>query len=167
MRLHTIVATALLSCTLACAGDRTEIKPAATSTSTSYQEPAPAPAGSPTILLNNLSAEGVESAESYTLFVRRGILETGKAFVVLKREQTELLAACSTEECLYKVQQELGSIRYVVSGGLGKLGEKWVARLQLIDPTTAEVIKRVVKMGNGSPEDLLLAAGREIGESLP
>ncbi|MFH1809079.1 MAG: hypothetical protein ABIJ09_10065 [Pseudomonadota bacterium] len=153
----------------ACATEKTQVQtasPNATADGTYQQPPAP-PAGAPTVLLTDLEGPDAEAMAAHTLFVQRGMREVGRAKIVLKREQDELLAACDSDACLERVRQELGEVRYLASGGVGNLGTTTMVRLRLIEPATGSVVARVLKQGQGPLETLLVEGGRELGQAVP
>lgn len=153
-----------------CASERTQVQGATTGAAGEgavVVEPPPLPEGAPTVLLTDLEGEPAEAMAAHTLFVQRGLRETGRAKIVLKREQDQLLAACDSDACLERVRTELGEVRYLASGGVGTLGGTTMVRLRLIEPASGTVVARVLKQGGGSLEQLLLEGGRELGQAVP
>jgi hypothetical protein len=165
-----VVLGALALGSWACATEQTQVKgvaAGAASEGAAVVEPPPLPAGAPTVLLTDLEGEPAGAMAAHTLFVQRGMREAGRARIVLKREQDELLSACDSDACLERVRTELGEVRYLASGGVGVLGQTTMVRLRLIEPTTGTVLARVLKQGGGSLEGLLLEGGRELGQAVP
>lgn len=151
---------------ISCAEDKTQVKPAPAATQEEYKEPEPPPAGSPAVLLFDLEGEGVEAASGYTLYAKRGILETRRAFVALKSEQELLLASCDTLACQEKIRQHL-SAPYLMTGAVGKIGETYVVRLKLLKPSSGEVLGRESRQGGSNIEGLVVDCAKALAMSIP
>jgi len=151
----------------ACAEQKTAVRETSAVTRQTYVDPPPPPAGAPTVLLMEIDGDRGEEGDSFTPFARRGLLSTGRAFVVLKREITERLAACEDVACHEDVSAALTSARYVVSGSVGKVNETYVVQLKLLEPATSAILGRVSRQGRGDPEGLLIDAAKELSAAIP
>ena len=154
----------------ACATERSQVQkaPAKNTVVDKYKAPQPAPDGAPTVMVSDLEgrAEGLDAAP-YTAFVRRGLAQSRRAFVVLQSEQRSLLAACQSEACLQRVQHENASARYICTGNIARLGDSWVVSLSLVDAQKGTTLGRSMKRGRGDLEGLVVAAAQELGQALP
>lgn len=164
------LATLIAALAPACASERSQVKaaPKTAAVADVYKQPAPPPEGSPTVIVADLEggAEGIDAAE-YTPFVRRGLAESRKAFVVLKSEQKSLLGACETAACLERVGKESAASRYLCTGKVSRLGDSWMVSMALIDVQRGTTLQRVMKRGGGDLDPLVSAAAKELALALP
>ena len=155
---------------MSCATERSQVEkaPANNVVVDDYRAPEPAPEGAPTVMVSDLEgrADGLDPGP-YTVFVRRGLLQSRRAFVVLQSEQRSLLAACETAACLERVQHENAAAQYICTGNIARLGESWVVSMSLVDVQKGTTLGRAMKRGNGDLEGLVVAAAQELGQAPP
>ena len=73
---------------------------------------------------------------------------------MLSHQQDQILLGCTAEDCLIKIGGALGA-ENLVAGTVGKVGDKYVVALQLIDVRGSKVVKRVEREFAGSRDKLL------------
>ena len=73
---------------------------------------------------------------------------------MLSHQQDQILLGCTAEDCLVKIGGALGA-ENLVAGTVGKVGDKYVVSLQLIDVRGSKVVKRVEREFSGSRDKLL------------
>jgi len=78
--------------------------------------------------------------------------EDVKNILILK--QKNMLLGCRNESCFVDIGDVLGVV-YLVTGQVGKVGEKYVIGLQRIDVKASKVVRRIDRQFEGSVERLL------------
>jgi hypothetical protein len=125
---------------------------------------APAQAGKSRLAVLDLKDKGVgpDVASLLTSVASNRLSEIG-IFQVISREdiknmlshqQDQILLGCVAEDCLVKIGGALGA-ENLVAGTVGKVGDKYVISLQLIDVRATKVVKRVEREFAGSRDKLL------------
>jgi hypothetical protein len=125
---------------------------------------APVQAGKSRLAVLDLKDKGVgpDVASLLTSVASNRLSEIG-IFQVISREdiknmlshqQDQILLGCAEEDCLVKIGGALGA-ENLVAGTVGKVGDKYVISLQLIDVRASKVVKRVEREFAGSRDKLL------------
>ena len=156
-----------LATAIACGERRTEVKPAPPPAALVPAKFPTPPADAPTVIVEDLTGEGIPDLAGCTIPVSRGLALSGRAHVVVRSEIVRQMKECTEVDCQQRVSAPLVGARYVVSGSANRLGDAYIIQLKLLQPDGGVVLARVTRQGPGDPSALLFEAGREIGAAVP
>jgi TolB-like protein len=125
-----------------------------------------APALKPTLAILDLDAQGVSRVEAGAVSdaLRNAMAELKEYTVVERGQMQEILkeqgfqqTGCTSSECAVEAGKLLGA-RYLVVGGVGKLGETYVLNVRVVDVQTGVVVRVSSEKIRGKIDDILTMA---------
>lgn len=116
-----------------------------------------------TIAVIPLQGQGISDHESSILTerLRSSLVKDGRYDVVERSQMEEIMreqgfqqTGCISEECLIQAGLLLGAME-MVSGTVGKIGERYAVDIRLFDVETARIVKAVTRDHHGTIDGLL------------